>query len=532
VNRSIGTIKADLAQSQFGATGRDIVWAVIGSGVDAQHPHFKRYGNCDLPAPLHHIDYSKADFSKISWGSPKYLPKGLLDKSFLVNRPSDTSGHGTGVAGIIAGENDSPWNDQLMKGMAPETKILSVNVLNKKSLHDTEKNVLAALQAIQHINESRPLIHGVIVPLSLRWDARNYACGHSPVCAEVDRTVNSGVVVVTASGNSSYDQKRDAVVEGGIADPGNAELAITVGATHRTIPQIYGPSFFSCRGPTADGRRKPDILAPGERLTVCRYTFPLPRRKTKRATSEEDKYRHEPATSKEEHYGYRDGTQYAAAHVAGAIAGLLSVRRELIGKPREVKQLLLRTALSLGREEMYQGSGLLDAFAAIREASGHAAPTSPAIRPLNIFCSYSHKDAALWQEFKAHLAPMERAGRIKVWSDGLIEPGKRWEAEIYRALDAADIVLLLVSAYFVESDFCYSKELQRAVEREAQGHVTIVPVRVRPVILKGTVLSEIQALPSEAKPITSFGDPHEGWTQVTERLFDLVERMRSERAHG
>jgi hypothetical protein len=124
---------------------------------------------------------------------------------------------------------------------------------------------------------------------------------------------------------------------------------------------------------------------------------------------------------------------------------------------------------------------------------------------------------------------MERAGRVKVWSDGLIEPGKRWEVEIYRALDNADIVILLVSAYFVESEFCYSKELKRALEREAEGRATIVPVRVRPVSLKGTMLAEIQALPAEAKPITSFGDPHEGWTQVADRLYDLVEKLRAQR---
>jgi hypothetical protein len=125
---------------------------------------------------------------------------------------------------------------------------------------------------------------------------------------------------------------------------------------------------------------------------------------------------------------------------------------------------------------------------------------------------------------------MERAGRIQVWSDVLIEAGSKWEDEIYNALDAADIVLLLVSAYFVQSEFCYSKELQRAVQRAAKGVATIIPVRVRPVSLKGTLLAEIQALPAEAKPITSFGDPHEGWAQVADRLYDVVEKLRAQRA--
>ncbi len=93
------------------------------------------------------------------------------------------------------------------------------------------------------------------------------------------------------------------------------------------------------------------------------------------------------------------------------------------------------------------------------------------MQPLRVFCSYSHRDKALWQEFKAHLAPMERAGRIEVWFDGMIEAGQRWEETIYRKLDTADIILVLVSAYFVESEFCYSKELKRATERDAEGKV-------------------------------------------------------------
>ena len=106
---------------------------------------------------------------------------------------------------------------------------------------------------------------------------------------------------------------------------------------------------------------------------------------------------------------------------------------------------------------------------------------------------------------------MERAGRIEIWSDLMLEAGQRWEAEIDRKLEAADIILLLVSAYFVDSEFCYSKELKRAVERDTEGTARMIPVRVRPVSLKGTVLADIQALPPGAQPITSFRDPHDGW---------------------
>ena len=126
---------------------------------------------------------------------------------------------------------------------------------------------------------------------------------------------------------------------------------------------------------------------------------------------------------------------------------------------------------------------------------------------------------------------MERGGRIEVWSDRRSKPASAGRT-IHRKLNEAEIVLLLVSAYLVESEFCFSKELKRAVERMNDGTTRIVPVRVRPVSLKGTVLAEIQALPPDAKPITSFGDPHEGWTKVAEALYDIVDKLAAQKKSG
>jgi hypothetical protein len=126
-----------------------------------------------------------------------------------------------------------------------------------------------------------------------------------------------------------------------------------------------------------------------------------------------------------------------------------------------------------------------------------------------------------------------RVGRLSAllsrWiaSDELIQAGDAWEKEIYAHLDAADIVLLLVSAYFMESDFSYSKELTMALERHARGEAKVIPVRARPVTLAGTPLHELQALPPEAKPITSFDDPHEAWAAVTERLYENAVALRT-----
>jgi hypothetical protein len=290
----------------------------------------------------------------------------------------------------------------------------------------------------------------------------------------------------------------DMSVEGGITDPGNAELAITVGATHRTTPQIHGAIYFSSRGPTADGRHKPDLLAPGEKLTVC---------------------------APEGGYARRDGTEFAAALVAGAAAAVLAANPDLVGRPKDVKSLLMRTAVDLGREITYQGAGLLDVMAAVQAAAGEPAPgeaSRTAERRVKIFCSYSHNDASLFAELEAHLSSLERAQLVEVWSDGLIEPGVDWEQEIYDHLNAADIVLLLVSAYFVQSDFCYSKELQRALE----GRAKVIPIRARPVALAGTPLQRIQGIPGQ--PVTSFRDPHEAWAEIAERLFEIAQELRGD----
>jgi subtilisin family serine protease len=540
MHRSLSTIKADLARKEYGITGRDVVWAVVSTGIDARHSHFSGFRNLELPAPLGHFDYSTLQETlethpelrrALLFGDD--TGDSLLDDRYVVHDVVDSDNQGTAIAGVIAGQ--SQMDDLSMQGIVPQARLASFKVFGKGP--GSEFNVIAALRAIQQINQNakRVLIHGVVVPLAVEWDYRNYACGHSPVCVEVDRLVNSGVVVVTAAGNS-FDAEARRVVVGGITDPGNADLAITVGASHRTSPQIYGASYFSSRGPTADGRRKPDLLAPGEKIQVCAPSDPPeapPARSRPRPKGAKAKPGDEPKTNPATPVGYytrRDGTDVAAAHVAGAAAALMAVRPDLIGKPHEIKHLLLTTAVDLHREVMYQGAGLLDVLAAVRAAAGAAGTSRTAAKPLKVFCSYSHLDQALWKEFKAHLSPMQKAGRIEIWSDLMLEGGQRWKAEIDRKLEEADIILLLVSSYFVESEFCYSIELKRAVEREAEGTARMIPVRVRPVSLKGTVLADIQALPPGAQPITSFKDPHDGWTQVADNLYDIVEKLAARKA--
>jgi subtilisin family serine protease len=175
--------------------------------------------------------------------------------------------------------------------------------------------------------------------------------------------VRSGVPVVVAAGNTGYgtvasrEGSKGAGLDLTINDPGNAEFAITVGSTHRDMPHRYGVSFFSSKGPTGDGRFKPDLVAPGEKILSCAAGALL----QDRAPGEKD-FR-EPGGI---HYVEDSGTSMAAPHVSGVIAGLLSVRREFIGKPDQVKEILCATATDLKRDRYFQGAGLVDLMRSIQ----------------------------------------------------------------------------------------------------------------------------------------------------------------------
>jgi hypothetical protein len=262
--------------------------------------------------------------------------------------------HGTHVAGILAADwrttdkkkaDDPP--DEDLTGVCPDLEVYDMRVLDNRGRGD-EFSVISALQFIRHLNANKDhvVVHGVNLSLSIPHDVANYACGRTPVCEECERVVGSGVVVVTAAGNEGYIQYASSAgtpVETyrniSITDPGNAEAVITVGATHRYRPHTYGVSYFSSRGPTGDGRVKPDLVAPGEKITAS-----VPNQ------------------------GIRtlDGTSMAAPHVSGSAALLMARHRELVGQPERIKQVLCKTATDLGRERYFQGSGMVDVLRAIQ----------------------------------------------------------------------------------------------------------------------------------------------------------------------
>lgn len=413
IEKSVPTTKADAGRQLFGVDGAGIAWAVLDTGIDARHKAFRKIDPATkkpfkeamgpkternsnhtrivetydftrfrkMLAQIHTLlpvagprqtkvemavtsdkndeSLSDSEIKKSVAGIERNLREGRFFDWTLVapllkiphNKEEyqpPVHPHGSHVAGIIgAGMEPEKGVDPLI-GMCPAIDLYDIRVMDANGVGD-EFNILAAIQFVRWLNNKKdgPLIHGINLSLSIPHEVDSYACGQTPVCELCDRLVSDGTVVVTAAGNNGQTlfQSKNGILSQGfrtvnITDPGNADLVITVGATHRNKPHTYGVSYFSSKGPTGDGRSKPDIVAPGEKIVSTGLG--------------------------EEGIECMDGTSMAAPHVSGAAALLLARHRELIGRPRRVKEILCKTATDLGRERYFQGCGLIDVLRAIQ----------------------------------------------------------------------------------------------------------------------------------------------------------------------
>ena len=395
LDRSVKAVKGDAVRTLFNVSCKNINWAVLDSGIDGTHEAFKDdqgnnrivktfdFSNIRKIVSLDNLNTKsllfKQRLDELLVGRKEITRKEATENLKILAEDADNdrsinwalverfievdqgkmqqSGHGTHVAGILGArsgvekqaknENDDADENTGLDGMCPDINLYDFRVLSN-TLEDTEFAIIAALQYIRYLNERNTYIsiHGANLSLSIPHDVRNYACGRTPICLECERLVDSGVVVVAAAGNLGYHrfETQSGSFEGyaafSITDPGNADGVITVGSTHRFRPHTFGVSFFSSRGPTGDGRLKPDLVAPGERIQSC-----LPG----------------------QGWGELDGTSMAAPHVSGAAAMLMARYTEFIGEPRKIKKILCESATDLGREASFQGHGMLDVLRAFQK---------------------------------------------------------------------------------------------------------------------------------------------------------------------
>ena len=146
-------------------------------------------------------------------------------------------------------------------------------------------------------------------------------------------------------------------------------------------------------------------------------------------------------------------------------------------------------------------------------------------QPIKLFISYAHKDEALQERLSKHLAILKRQGVINEWHDRQITAGAEWEREIDEHLNSAQIILLLVSADFLASDYCYGIEMRRALERHARGEAIVIPVILQPSDWEGAPFGKLHALPKNAKPITSWPNRDEAFADVARGIRKVVEQL-------
>lgn len=142
--------------------------------------------------------------------------------------------------------------------------------------------------------------------------------------------------------------------------------------------------------------------------------------------------------------------------------------------------------------------------------------------PVKVFFSYSHLDNELRIELEKHLTLLRRQGYIANWHDRMIDAGTEWKDQIDEHLDAADIILLLISSNFIASDYCYDTEMKRAMERHNSGEALVIPVILRPCVWKSAPFGKLQALPEGGKAVTSCEDRNEPFASIAEEIRKIV----------
>nr|WP_207755101.1 S8 family peptidase [Alkaliphilus hydrothermalis] len=307
------TVGSDFA-NEHNLTGKNVGVAVIDTGV---HPH------SDLVTPNNRI---------------------IAFKDFVNNKhqPYDDDGHGTHVAGIIAGNGFSS-KGKLM-GVAPDANIIGVKVLNE----DGGGSISDVIAGIQWAIQNRKRYNIKVLTLSLGATAKK-SYQDDPLCQAVDAAVKNGITVVTAAGNNGPEIET-------INSPAISPNVIAVGACDdraSNTPRNVKIADFSSRGPTIDGLNKPDILAPGVDIQSL--------------SNEGNKYRS------------LSGTSMAAPIVAGCAALLYEKNPNLT--PAETKRYIIGNALPLGMNPDTQGAGLLDIKTMVNEIDPNPVPKNPAKNP-------------------------------------------------------------------------------------------------------------------------------------------------------
>jgi internalin A len=189
---------------------------------------------------------------------------------------------------------------------------------------------------------------------------------------------------------------------------------------------------------------------------------------------------------------------------------------------KEFPKMATGAVLMLGVQDLLNGVDLKGARRG-EPVRGRAEPE------ILVFVSYSHKDDELRQELGTHLKIFQRQGLIKLWHDRLITAGQEWRGQLDQNLERAQVILLLVSADFIASDYCYDIEMKRALERHKAGQARVIPIFVRMVgeaIWQKSPFAKLQPLPQDGKAVKFWKDRDAAWSQVADGIEKVIKELQ------
>ena len=146
--------------------------------------------------------------------------------------------------------------------------------------------------------------------------------------------------------------------------------------------------------------------------------------------------------------------------------------------------------------------------------------------PVKIFVSYAHKDDSFRQDMMTHLSVFRRHQAITIWDDKGIDPGEEWDEEIREELQSSDIILLLISASFLASEYIYEVELKEALEKHERKEAVVVPVILRKCHWQMEAFAKLQGLPRGAKPVKNWEDEDEAYLSIAEGLRRVILKIQ------
>jgi hypothetical protein len=194
------------------------------------------------------------------------------------------------------------------------------------------------------------------------------------------------------------------------------------------------------------------------------------------------------------------------------------------GQPADIEEKVFKTKVEHVYKYMPTGQNryALRFFIEDRVVTGWGDETTP----LKLFYSYAHEDEDLREALQTHLMILERQGLIEPWHDRAISAGTEWAGAIDEHLEKADVILLLVSANFLASDYIFDIELKRAMEKHHANQARVIPIFIKPCDWSGTPFGKLQGLPKDTMPVTEWPNQDAAWTDVAKGIRRAVEDIR------